>query len=356
LKEPTIHDIARMARVSIGTVSNTLNAKPSVKADLAERVHAAAARLGYRRNSNAASLRSNQTDMIAVVVPNIENALFSEVVSAIEHRAVAERKGVMFMTTGEDQERAHLQIQNLVSRRVDGLIIVPSFDYQPLLTELDIYGIPVVLADRVEKVNRFPSVAVDNKQAGYIGGKHLFECGYRDIAFINHGPRYWILGQRREGFVQAAKEAGALKRCSFYDFSLDPEEIRVSTLEILRYGKRPRAIFAASNIAGKGIIPALQEAGLRIPDDVALLVMDDFEALTLLNPAISVVSQPAKQIAETAWNMLQALIAGRKLKNRHARLPASLIARGSTRPLSEVSQANLSNGSRAGARLRSERG
>ena len=78
MKEPTIHDIARMARVSIGTVSNALNAKPSVKADLAERVHAAATRLGYRRNSNAASLRSNQTDMIAVVVPNIENALFSE--------------------------------------------------------------------------------------------------------------------------------------------------------------------------------------------------------------------------------------------------------------------------------------
>ena len=354
MKEPTIHDIARLARVSVGTVSNALNAKPSVKAELAERVHNAAAKLGYRRNSNAASLRSNQTDMIAVVVPNIENAFFSEIVSAIEHRAVAERKGVMFMTTGEDQERAHRQIQNLVSRRVDGLIIVPSFDYQPLLTELDIYGIPVVLADRVEKVNRFPSVAVDNKQAGYIGGKHLFDCGYRDIAFINHGPRYWILGQRREGFVQAAKEAGALKRCSFYDFSLDPEEIRVATLEILRHGKRPRAIFAASNIAGKGIIPALQEAGLRIPDDVALLVMDDFEALTLLSPPVSVVSQPARQIAETAWNMLQALIAEKKLKNRHPRLPASLIVRGSTRPLSETSEANALNGRRAGARLRGE--
>ena len=347
MKEPTIHDIARMARVSIGTVSNALNAKPSVKADLAERVHAAATRLGYRRNSNAASLRSNQTDMIAVVVPNIENALFSEVVSAIEHRAVAERKGVMFMTTGEDQQRAHRQIQNLVSRRVDGLIIVPSFDYQPLLTELDIYGIPVVLADRVEKVNRFPSVSVDNKQAGYIGGKHLFECGYREIAFINHGPRYWILGQRREGFVQAAKEAGALKRCSFYDFSLDPEEIRASTLEVLRRGKRPRAIFAASNIAGKGIIPALQEAGLRIPDDVALLVMDDFEALTLLSPPVSVVSQPARQIAETAWNMLQALIANKTLKNKHSRLPANLIVRGSTCPLLEVGEANPQNGRRA---------
>ena len=130
------------------------------------------------------------------------------------------------MTTGEDQERAQRQIHSLVQRRVDGLIIVPSFDYQPLLAELEIYGIPVVLADRVEGKNPFPSVAVDNKQAGYIGGKHLFECGYRDIAFVNHGQRFWILNQRREGFAVAAREAGAMAECSFYDFSLDPEEIR----------------------------------------------------------------------------------------------------------------------------------
>src|ERR1700737_2026208 len=89
-KEPTVHDIARLARVSLGTVSNVLNAKPSVKAQLRNRVNDAAAKLGYHRNSNAASLRSNQTDMIAVVVPNIENAFFSEIVSAIEHRAVAD--------------------------------------------------------------------------------------------------------------------------------------------------------------------------------------------------------------------------------------------------------------------------
>lgn len=336
-KEPTIHDIARLARVSLGTVSNVLNAKPTVNEELSKRVSRVAAKLGYHRNSNAASLRSNQTDMIAVVVPNIENAFFSEIVSAIEHRAVADRKGVMFMTTGEDQERAQRQIYSLVQRRVDGLIIVPSFDYQPLLAELEVYGIPVVLADRVEGKNPFPSVAVDNKQAGYIGGKHLFDCGYREIAFVNHGRRFWILNQRREGFVAAAREAGALETCSFYDFSLDPEEIRLSTVAILRGAERPRAFFAASNIAGKGIIPAVQDLRLKIPEDVAILVMDDFEALSLLSPKVSVVSQPARNIAETAWQMLQTLIAGRKLKQRHPRLPPSLIVRGSTRAIGRKS-------------------
>jgi LacI family transcriptional regulator len=332
-KEPTIHSIAQLTRLSIGTVSNVLNAKPTVNVQLSKRVKEAAAKLGYRRNSNAASLRSNKTDMIAVVVPNIENTFFSEIVSAIEHRAVADRKGVMFMTTGEDQERAQQQIHSLVRRRVDGLILVASFDYQPLLAELEIYGIPVVLADRVEAKNPFPSVAVDNKQAGYIGGKHLFDCGYRKIAFVNHGQRFWILNQRREGFAAAASEAGALKECKFYDFSLDPEEIRVATLEFLRGTDRPRAIFAASNIAGKGIIPAIQDQGLKIPGDVALLVMDDFEALSLLNPKVSVVSQPARDIAEAAWRMLQNLIAGKRLRERHLRLPASLIVRDSTRAI-----------------------
>ena len=340
-REPTIHDIARLARVSIGTVSNVLNAKPSVNGALSKRVNETAAKLGYHRNSNAASLRSNQTDMIAVVVPNIENALFAEVVSAIEHRAIADRKGVMFMTTGEDQERAQRQIHSLVQRRVDGLIIVPSFDYQPLLAELEVYGIPVVLADRVVARNPFPSVAVDNKQAGYIGGKHLVECGYRDIAFVNHGQRFWILDQRRKGFVAAVEEAGALRTCSFYDFSLDPEEIRSKVLEILRGPWKPRAFFAASNLAGKGIVPAIQELGLKVPDDVALLVMDDFEALSLLNPRVSVVSQPARAIAETAWHMLQKLIAGQKLNQRHVRLPASLIVRGSTSSVQEPRSSEL---------------
>src|SRR6476661_3016923 len=96
MKEPTVQDIARLARVSLGTVSNVLNGRPSVKAVLALRVNAAAQKLSYRRNANAASLRSNQTDMIAVAVPNIENAFFSEIVTAIEHRGVVERKGVMF--------------------------------------------------------------------------------------------------------------------------------------------------------------------------------------------------------------------------------------------------------------------
>src|SRR5882724_6962571 len=345
-REPTIHDIARLARVSIGTVSNVLNAKPKVNEELSKRVSQVAAKLGYYRNSNAASLRSNQTDMIAVVVPNIENAFFSEVVSSIEHRAVADRKGVMFLTTGEDQERAQRQIYSLVQRRVDGLIIVPSFDYQPLLAELEVYGIPVVLADRVEVKNPFPSVAVDNRQAGYIGGKHLFDCGYREIAFVNHGQHFWILNQRREGFEAAAREARALESCSFYDFSLDPDEVRLSTLEILRGARRPRAFFAASNLAGKGIIPAVQDLGLRIPEDVAILVMDDFEALSLLSPKVSVVSQPARDIAETGWRMLQTLIAGKTLKERHPRLLASLIVRGSTRAVGRkpVNGARRANG------------
>jgi len=101
-------------------------------------------------------------------------------------------------------------------------------------------------------------------------------------------------------------------------------------VDILQSPRRPRAIFAASNIAGRGIIPAIQQLRFGMPDDVALLVMDDFEALTLLSPPVSVVSQPAREIAETSWRMLQTLIAGKRLKQRHPRLPATLIVRGST--------------------------
>lgn len=330
MKEPTISDIAQLARVSLGTVSNVLNGRQSVAEELALRVNEAARKLGYRRNLNAASLRSNQTDTIAVAVPNIENAFFAEIVSAIEHLGVSERRGVMFLTTGEDEERARQQIYNLIARRIDGLILVPSFDFQPMIPELKTYGVPVVLVDRVEARNPFPTVAVDNRQAGRTGGEHLFEAGYRRIAFFGHAHEHWILNQRREGFLEAARAAGALDQCQLYELSLSPEDVRLSTLRILGGSNRPDAIFAASNVAAKGIIPAVQALGLRIPDDVALLVMDDFEALTLLDPGISVVAQPSEQIAAVGWRMLRQLIAGAEPVEAHVRLPAQLIVRGST--------------------------
>ena len=207
MKEPTVQDIARLARVSLGTVSNVLNERSSVKEELVLRVNAAATKLGYRRNSNAASLRSNQTDMIAVVVPNIENAFFSEVVSAIEHRAIAERKGVMFMTTGEDQERAQRQIHNLISRRVDGLIIVPSFDFQPLLTDSTSMAFPSCSPTASKRRTRFPPLpSIICRRA--ISAASISSMRLSAFAFFNHGHRFWILDQRREGFLEAAKEAG----------------------------------------------------------------------------------------------------------------------------------------------------
>ncbi len=331
-RDTTVHDIAELAGVSLGTVSNVLNGRPSVKKELVARVNDAAAQLGYRRNTNAASLRSNQTDMIAVAVPNIENAFFSQIVTSIEHLAVAEGKGVMFLTTSENQDRAQRQVHSLISRRVDGILLVPSFDYQPMLQELKAYKVPVVLVDRVERQNHFSSVAVDNFQAGYLGGKHLFDSGYREVYFLGGAHRYWILKQRYDGFLKAAKEARVSRLCRAHELSLEPEEIRKSALKILGEKKLPHAIFAANNLVAKGVVPVLQDLGLRIPDDIGLLVMDDFEALTLLSPPISVVAQPSAAIAETGWRMLQSLIAGTPLRQSHVRLPAELVVRGSTVP------------------------
>lgn len=330
MKEPTVHDIAQLARVSLGTVSNVLNGRSSVKEELVLRVTEAAAKLGYRRNSNAASLRSNQTDMIAVAVPNIENAFFAEIVSFIEHLGVSDRRGVMFLTTGEDQERAQRQVHGLISRRVDGLMLIPSFDFQPMIPDLETYGVPVVLIDRVESRNPFPTVAVDNRHAGRLGGQHLFASGYQRIGFFGHDHEHWILNERHQGFLEAARAAGAADLCQSYELSLDPEDIREVSIRILRSEHRPEAIFAASNIVAKGVIPAIQAFGLRIPQDIGLLVMDDFEALSLLSPGISVVAQPSEAIARTGWDMMRRAISGERLHDEHVRLPAKLIVRGST--------------------------
>lgn len=330
MKEPTVQDIAQLARVSLGTVSNVLNGRPSVKEELALRVVEAAAKLGYRRNSNAASLRSNQTDVIAVAVPNIENAFFAEIVSSIEHLGISDRRGVMFLTTSENEERAQRQVYNLISRRIDGLILVPSFDFQPMIPALQTYGVPVVVIDRVESKNPLPTVAVNNRQAGRLGAQHLFAAGYERVAFFGHAREHWILNERHEGFLEVAREVGAASSCKSFEFSLDPAEIREESLRILGGRHPPQAIFAASNLVAKGVIPAIQQVGLRIPDDLGLLVMDDFEALTMLSPGISVVAQPSADLAQIGWRMICQLIAGETPNPRHVRLPGRLIVRGST--------------------------
>jgi LacI family transcriptional regulator len=331
MKTSTIHDIARHAGVSVGTVSHVLNGKGNVSLRRVEAVRQAMVELGYRPNANAASLRSQQTGVIALLVPTLENAFFAEILMAVETCAARENRSVMFMTTGENPERARHQVQELVSRRVDGLLIAPSFDYLPLLDELEKFKIPVVLIDRVERDNAFPSVAVDNENACYVGAKHLFSLGLRDVMFISHGQSFWILNQREEGFIRAAREASACESCEVHKLSLDIDEISRQAHTLLAARSHPpEAIFMSSNLAAKGVLPALRELGPDYSSNIALLAMDDFEALSLLAPSISVVRQPSSEIAETAWTMLRTLIDGEILADRHIRIPAALIIREST--------------------------
>lgn len=331
MKNPTIVDIAKRASVSVGTASNVMNRRPVVSKALVERVEAAAAELGYNRNTLAASLRSSRTGVIALVVPNIENAFFSEVLQEIENLALDSEKSVMFMTTGEDEARTRRHLQAIISRRVDGLIIVPAFDYQPALAELERYGIPIVVADRISQKNPFPSVSVDHKAAGEMAGRHLLEIGARDVVYFGHSrPDYWILKQREDGFSAALANQPEQVSVRSFSMSLDVFVGKEQALTALKaLDKPPQAIFAASNLASKSVLPALQAKGWSIPGDTRFLAMDDFEALTMMQPGISVISQPSAQIASQAWQKLMHLIDGEEA-GENALLQPELIVRGST--------------------------
>lgn len=340
MKNPTITDIARLASVSVGTASNVINGRPIVSKVLVDRVLAAARDLDYNRNALAASLRLKQTGVVAFLVPTVENAFFSEVLQEIEHCALDDERSVLFLTTGEDEERSRRQLQTVISRRVDGLIIIPSFDYLPALKELDRYNIPIVVVDRVGEESPLPSVSSDNKGAGYLAGNHLFEQGVQDVVYFGHSKGdFWILKQREVGFRESAKNFGLSNNVRFVDLSLDVEmgydqaKAFLSSLD-----RRPSAIFASSNLAAKSVIPAIQAVGWSIPKDTKLLVMDDFEALSIFQPGISVVSQPTKEIARQSWMMLMQLLAGDPLERDQVVLDSFLIARGSTKSMPDVGE------------------
>lgn len=332
MKNPTITDIARLASVSVGTASNVINGKPVVSQARVDRVLAAARDLNYNRNALAASLRLKQTGVVAFLVPTVENAFFSEVLQEIEHCALEDGRSVLFLTTGEDEKRTRKQLQTVISRRVDGLIIIPSFDYLPALIELDRYDIPIVVVDRVGEESPFPSVTSDNKGAGVLAGNHLFEQGVQDVVYFGHSEgEFWILEQRELGFRESANNFGRLSDVRFVDLSLD---VTVGVGQAKAFfeslDRTPAAIFASSNLAAKSVIPAMQALGWTVPDDTKLLVMDDFEALSIFQPGISVISQPTKEIARRAWAMLMQELDGNLLENDQVVLDSALIIRGST--------------------------
>jgi LacI family transcriptional regulator len=326
----TMNDVAALAGVSLKTVSRVINGETTVNADLATRVHAAAAELRYRPNFGASALRRNdrRSSTIAVLLQDLSNPLSATMLRAIEEVAAQRGVSVLGGSLDESPEREHELTTSMSRHGVDGVIIAPASHEHHYLALEQQSGIPYVFVDRPPQNLLADQVLSDSRSGSADAVRHLIKHGHRRIGFLGDSTSLFVAHERHQGYVHALTTAG---------ISVDPaieardlrtiDQARDAVSALLATTTPPTAFFATQNILTIGAVHAIRDAHAQ--HRVALIGFEDFLLADLLDPAVSVVAYDVGAMASLAARLLFERIDGQRPAPRHFVIPTTLIARGS---------------------------
>jgi LacI family transcriptional regulator len=319
-----IRDVAELASVSVATVSRVLNGDPNVDGELRERVRAAVAQLRYRPNRLARNLRRQQMDAIGIVVPDIENPHFAETVRIIEVHALAHGYRVLVCNTDEESDRQAACLRMLADERVSGIVLSPS-DPAGSIDHLRDLGIPVVAIDRALKHAATDAVVADNVPAVRAATQRLIDAGHRNIAFLGGLSEVETGSERQEGYLAAIEGAGLRPVLASGGFRIDAAHAAVT--ELLSHAEPVSALVVANNLMALGALSAVRDAGLGIPEDISVIAVDNPPWAELLDPPLTVLGQPIREMATRAIELLLRRLAGEQFPPVRLVLPLELIVR-----------------------------
>ena len=329
----TIHDVARHAGVAPITVSRVINRSGYFSEDTRQRVEAAIAELGYVPNRLARSLRSKRTNTLALVLTDITNPFFTTVARGVEDVASDAGFTVIFCNTDESETEEQKYLHVLLQQQVDGILLVPASSMLESVDMIQRQGTPVVVLDRKMPLEtNVDVVRCENVDGAYRLVKLLIELGHRHIAVIS-GPRVVSTAEDRvTGYYRAMLEAGLAVEGDFIHYGNFTQASGYELANrLLALNPRPTAIFAANNLIGIGALKALQDAGLRVPEDVAMVSYDDLPANLMTFPFFTVAVQPAYEMACKATQLLLARLAGQApAECQEVVLPTEIVVRQSS--------------------------
>lgn len=334
----TIREVAKRARVSVGTVSNVLARSESVRPELRKRVEDAMRELDYEPNQIARSLKTRSTKTLGTVVSDITNPFFPQLIRGAEDAALEHGYLLMTLNTDDHTDRERRALSLLRARKVDGILLVmapASGDAAHITATLE-SGTPVVCLDRVPQGVAVDSVCVDNHKGARMCMHHLISRGHRRIGMLAGSEGLQTARERLEGYLEAVREMGAEPDPGLIrqgDFRLDGG-YRLAK-EMLLESQPPSAIFASNAMMGFGALKAIAELGLRCPDDISLAVFDDIPFGDVIQPRLTVVAQPAYEMGRRGAELLIARIEGTAGSPEPVciKLVPELIVRGSTATL-----------------------
>jgi DNA-binding LacI/PurR family transcriptional regulator len=332
-KAPTIRDVALLAQVSIATVSNVLSNRSSVNPELAERVRAAVRELGYEVHRFASQLRSGKSHVVTVLVPSLENPFFTAIIASIEHHSSSLGYDIIVASSNGDEEIERGRLSALLSWRPLGAVIVPCNDAFEPRAVLESADVPYVVADRVvEEASEVDAVTVDNRAGAGLAARHLVDLGHRDLLVIASSLSLANIRQRCAGIQDVIARAG-LPEPTVLECGFTFETVTEQLGSWLEQHPCPTGIIALTNFGTLGVMAALSQRSIRIPDQVSLVGFDDYIWMRAASPSITAVRQPVEEIGAQAMKLLHARIRGDGGPRSRVRLACELIGRSSTRSI-----------------------
>ena len=333
---PTVHDVAKRAGVAPITVSRVINNSGYISDVTRKRVEASIKELGYVPNTLARGLRSKQTHTLALVVTDITNPYFTLMARGVEDVAGASNYTVIYCNTDEFETKEEKYANILVQRQVDGMLLVPAGGNGKTTKFLETNHINVVVLDRRVSGVKADFVCSDSKDGSYRLIKLLIGLGHKRIAIITGPEKVSTAVDRVAGYQQALSEAGLIECELIYYGAFNQQSGYEITKQLMAQSPKPTAIFGANNFIVLGIIKALSELELKVPEDVSVVGFDDFPEFMLVRPFFTAAIQPAYEMGRLATELLLKRLMGERSGGfQRIILPIEIVERESSGPAKE---------------------
>jgi LacI family transcriptional regulator len=326
-KKPTITDVARLADVSVGTVSHVLNATTKVSGPLRERVERAMSLLGYEQNMLAHAQRRQRVPVVGISVPHVGSAYLAALLDSFEDIAAGRGYQVMQVLTRRDPQIELRRVRELLRHRIAGLLLVPTFDPRKTLDLIHESGTPAVLVDRPCEDDRFDQVTFDNREIMGDAVGRLIRLGHRRILFVVESQLLSISRQR----IEALRDRAGAAAATVMEVGDNIADYATRLTRALQGDTAPTAVIVSNSVVAARTLHILRTMGDAYPGRISLLAFEESEWAALLTPQLSVIRQPVREIVRGAWELLLRRMAGDGGPVQHLELQAEVVLRDSVR-------------------------